>query len=158
MERKLILIPLLFIAIEMMAETSLIVQPLSGQEQENALSQIGYVKVTQDSLFIFSKGDFLLSKIAINNVHHIRYSETDEGTGIDEVLTEADCRVYPNPTIDNLVIEHANCEKAYIFDLNGNLMLAAPVNSEHTLVNVANLPLGEYVLLLNNQTFKFIKQ
>ena len=39
------------------AETALIIQPLTGNEQANALAQIGYVKVTPDSLFVFSHGD-----------------------------------------------------------------------------------------------------
>ena len=158
MKRKLIIIPLLFVAIAMIAETSLIIQPLNGEEQTNALAQIGYVKVIQDSLSVFSYSDVLLSKIAIKDVRHIRYGEPNDVMGIDDVQATATCRVYPNPTMDKLIIENANCEKVYIFDLNGHLLLTTPVDGERTSINVTSLPQGDYLLLLSNQTIKFIKQ
>ena len=113
MKRRLIVIPLLFVAIAMMAEMSLIIKPLSGEELANALEKIGYVKVTRDSLFVFSHSDFMLSKIAIKDVRHIRYGEAEQ-VGIDEVQANTTCRVYPNPTQDILIIDNANCEKVYV--------------------------------------------
>ena len=158
MKRKLIILSLLFVAIAAKAETSLIIQPLTGNEQANALAQIGYVKVTQDSLFVFSHSDYLLSKIAIKDVRHIRYGEPNEATSIDDVQTSTTCRVYPNPTQDMLIIDNANCDKAYIFDLKGRLLQTTSISGEHTSINVTSLPQGDYLLLLNNQTIKFIKQ
>ena len=158
MKRKTFLISLLFVAIAAMAETALIIQPLNGNEQANALAQVGYVKVTPDSLFVFSHGDFLLSKAAIKDIRHIRYGEPSEQQGIDDVQVTTTCRVYPNPTMDRLIIENANCEKAYIFDLNGRLLQTTSIVGEHTAINVTSLPQGDYLLLLNNQTIKFIKQ
>lgn len=159
MKRKLFILSLLFVAIAAMAETSLIIQPLTGQEQANAFAQVGYVKVTQDSLSVFSHSDFLLSKIAIKDVRHIRYGEPNNvATSIDDVQSATTCRVYPNPTQDMLIIDNANCEKAYIFDLNGRLLQTTPISEERTSINVTSLPQGDYLLLLNNQTVKFIKQ
>jgi len=158
MKRKLIIISLLLVAIVTVAETSLIIKPLTGEEQANVLEKIGYVKVTQDSLFVFSHGDFLLSKIAIKDVRHIRYGEPQESTSIDNVQASTTCSVYPNPTQDMLIIDNANCEKVYIFDLNGRLLQTTPIDGEHTSINVTGLPQGDYLLLLNNQTIKFIKQ
>ena len=149
---------MLFVTIAAIAETSLIIQPLTGTEQANALAQIGYVKVTQDSLFVFSHGDFLLSKVAIKEVRQIRYGEPNEQQGIDDIQVTTTCRVYPTPTMDRLIIENATCEKVYICDLNGRLLQTTPINGEHTSINVTSLPKGDYLLLLNNQTIKFIKQ
>lgn len=157
MKRKLIFIPLLFVAIAMMAETSLIIQPLTGEEQANALAKIGYVKMTPDSLFVFNHSDFLLSKMAIKDVRHIRYGEPNDDTNIDNIQVTNTCRVYPNPTHDMLIIDNANSEKAYIFDLNGHLLQTTPLNGEHSIINVTSLPQGDYLLLLNNQTIKFLK-
>ena len=158
MKRKTLLTLTLFIAITMMAETALIIKPLSGNEQTNALAKIGCVKVTQDSLFVYSHSDFLLSKIAIKDVRHIRYGAQNDATSFENLHTTTTCRVYPNPTMDRLIIDNANCKKAYIFDLNGRLMQTTQIDSEHTLINVTSLPHGDYLLLLNNQTIKFIKQ
>jgi len=149
---------MLFVTLATTAETSLIIQPLTGDEQANTLAQIGYVKVTQDSLLVFSHSDFLLSKLAIKDVRHICYGEPNEPQSIEDVQTTTTCRVYPNPTQDMLIIENANCEKAYIFDLNGQLLQSISLRGEHTSINVTSLPQGDYLLLLNNQTIKFIKQ
>ena len=139
------------------AETALIIQPLNGDEQANALAQIGYVKVTPDSLFVFSHGDFLLSKAAIKDIRHIRYGEPDEQQGIEDVQSATTCRVYPNPTQDRVVIENAEGEKVYIFDINGRLLQTANLQDGNATLNVSPLPQGEYLLLLNTQTVKFIK-
>ena len=139
------------------AETALIIQPLTGDEQANALAQIGYVKVTPDSLFVFSHGDLLLSKAAIKNIRHICYGEPNESTGIDDVQSATTCRVYPNPTQDRLVIKNAEGEKVYIFDINGRLLQTANLQNGNATLNVSPLPQGEYLLLLNTQTVKFIK-
>ena len=149
---------MLLVAITATAEISLIIKPLTGNEQTNALTQIGYVKVTPDSLSVFSHGGFMLSKTAIKDVRHIRYGEPSTATSVDDVQAATTCRVYPNPTQDMLIIDNANCEKAYIFDLKGQLLQTTPIDSEHTLINVTSLPQGDYLLLLNNQTVKFIKQ
>ncbi len=140
------------------AETALIIQPLIGNEQANALAQIGYVKVTPDSLFVFSHGDYLLSKAAIKDIRHIRYGEPNQPTSIDDVQSATTCLVYPNPTQDRLVIENAQGEKVYIFDINGRLLQTANLQDGNATLNVSPLPQGEYLLLLNTQTIKFIKQ
>ena len=157
MKRKTFFISLLFVAIAAMAETSLIIQPLNGQERTNVLAQIGYVKVTPDSLFVFSHSDFLLSKVAIKDVRYIRYGEPNEATNMDDVHAATTCRVYPNPTQDRLVIENAEGEKVYIFDINGRLLQTANLQDGNATLNVSPLPQGEYLLLLNTQTVKFIK-
>lgn len=156
-KQKIILISLLFVAVAAMAETSLIIKPLSGEERANALSQIGYVKVTPDSLFVYSHGDVLLGKEAIKNIRHIRYGEPNKQEGIDDVNVTT-CRIYPNPTQDMLVIDNAGCDKAFIFDLNGHLLQSVAIDGDHATINVTSLSQGDYILLLNTQTFKFIKQ
>lgn len=154
--KKILLTPLLFVAIAAMAETALIVQPLSGDEQTQALSIVGYVKVTSDSLFVYSHNNMLLGKNAIKDIRQIRYGELTEATSIDNVNITT-CRVYPNPTQDMLVIDNANTDKALIFDLNGRLLQSIAINGDRATINVTALPQGDYILLLNTQTYKFIK-
>ena len=52
MKQKIFLMLLLFVAASTMAETSLVIKLLTGDEQVSALAKIGYVKVTKDSLFV----------------------------------------------------------------------------------------------------------
>ena len=157
MKKQFIFFLFFFAAIAAVAETSLIIQPLTGQEQANALAQIGYVKVTPDSLFVYSHSDLVLGKNAIKDIRHIRYGEANDQEGIDNVNVST-CRIYPNPTQDMLIISGSNAGNALIFDLNGHLLQSVALYGETATINVTSLPKGEYILLLNTQTFKFIKQ
>ena len=80
MKRKLIFIPLLFVAIAMMAETALIIKPLTGKEQSEKLSQIGYVKMKDGFVMVYSKDNALLTKTAIADIRHLRYGEYAQDT------------------------------------------------------------------------------
>ena len=155
--RLILLVCIILTVNSIFAETSLIVQPLTGNEQAQALSTIGYVKVKSDSLFIYSHGDILLGKNAIKDIRHIRYGEPTEVTSIDNVNVST-CRIYPNPTQDMLIIDNSDADKAFIFDLNGRLLQTTLLYGEKATINVTALPQGDYILLLNTQTFKFIKQ
>ena len=157
MKQIILLLPMLFFAIVAMAEISLIVQPLTGAEQVKALSAIGYVKVTNDSIFVYSHSDMLLGKNAIKDVRHIRYGEPSTSTDIEDVNVHT-CRIYPNPAQNLLIVDNVNAEKAIIFDLNGRLLQSIALIGEKATIDVTALPRGEYILLLNTQSFKFIKQ
>lgn len=78
MKRKFIILPLLLVALAAIAETALIIQPLTGEEQINTITQIGYVKVNNDSLYIYSQYDCLLSKNAIRDIRYIYYGDKAE--------------------------------------------------------------------------------
>lgn len=78
MKRKIIFITLLLVTLAAIAETALIIQPLTGEEQVNTLAQIGYIKVKSDSLYIYSQDDFLLSKNAVRDIRYIYYGDKTE--------------------------------------------------------------------------------
>ena len=161
MKQKTLLFLLLFGTMTTSAETSLIIQPLTGEAQVKALAQIGYIKQTPESLFIYSHADFLLGKAAIKDIRYIRYGERSAiTTGGDENNASATpiCRIYPNPTQDMLIIEHAEAGSAHIFDLSGRLLQTANLQDGTTTIHVNDLPEGEYLLLINTQTYKFLKQ
>lgn len=158
MKRKLIIPCLLFVAIAAMAQTSLIVKPLTGEEQSTALSTIGYIKMTPESLLVYSYGDVLLFQTAIKDINYLHFGSSEVATSFENVQVTTSCRVYPNPTQDMLTIDNANCDKAYIFDISGRLLQTTSVEGDHSSINVNSLPSGEYLLFLGNQTVKFLKQ
>lgn len=157
MNRKTILFSLLFVATAVMAGTTLVIKPLSGNEHAEALSQIGHLKMTQDSLCVYSHSGFLLGKNAIKDISYIRF-DGQEADAIENTEATATCRVYPNPTQDMLIIDNADSRVAHVFDLNGRLLQSVSLQEEKTTINVSSLPRGEYLLLLNTKTYKFIKQ
>ncbi len=159
MKRKTLFLFFLSAIISAMAETSLIIKPLAGSEHTKALAQIGYVKVTQDSLFVRSHTGNLFSKHAIKDIRHIRYGELGSTPTSEAVRTEPPaCRVYPNPAQDMLIIDNAGCETAHVFDLNGHLLWSVRLHGVKANIDVSTLPVGEYLLLINSQTYKFIKR
>ena len=56
-------------------------------------------------------------------------------------------RVYPNPTTDELVIEHAATGSAIkLLNMMGQVLYGGIVNSEHFVVSTRNLVSGMYIL------------
>jgi len=158
MKQKLFLLSALFVCALAMAETSLVVYPMTEQEQATALSSIGHIKLRDDSMFIFSKTDVLLGQNRLSEVRKVTYE--DRGV-IPAQLAEnkpSSILVYPNPTQEALVIKNANCKVARIFNMNGQLLISAPLYDGSALVNVSSLSKGTYLLQLNTELVKFIKQ
>ena len=150
---------LLLANIAAMADHSLIINPIVGEEYNEMLSNIGYIKMTTDTLAVYSHTGVILSKNAIKDIQHIRYNkDLTYQSSIETSPNATLCRIYPNPTQDMLIIEHAGCEKAHIFDLSGRLLQTITITGEQTTVDVSYLPHGEYLILLNSQMAKFIKQ
>lgn len=75
------------------------------------------------------------------------------GVGVDKV-TAADIKVYPNPARTNMTIslpESISGGTIEIYDMLGNKVIVDNVNGNETEVNVANLPVGKYVLRFIDQ-------
>ncbi len=68
-------------------------------------------------------------------------------------------KIYPNPAKNILKIESSlnKFGKVKLFDLNGILILQKELNYSNTL-NISDLTDGIYLLRIENQTFKIIKQ
>ncbi|WNB18466.1 T9SS type A sorting domain-containing protein [Marivirga arenosa] len=69
--------------------------------------------------------------------------------------------VYPNPVFQNLKIFHTgNSNQIYLYDLNGKLILEAPIQNKITTINVQHLRSGLYFIRLegNNEIKRFVKE
>jgi len=157
MKQKLLLVVALLVGLQVFAETSLVVYPLSEAEQATALSTIGYVKLRNDSMFLYSKADFLLGSNRLSEVRKVTYEDRSVDA-IEEVKTSSSILVYPNPTHDALMIKNADCDKVCVFNMNGQLLITAPLYDGCATLNVSSLADGTYLLQLNTELVKFIKQ
>ena len=64
----------------------------------------------------------------------------------------------PNPVKDKLTLTLPNAENEIkIFDLQGKLMLQQNVGVSAE-INVSMLPIGTYVLVVNGESYKFVKE
>lgn len=71
-------------------------------------------------------------------------------TGVDE-FSQANVRAYPNPTRDAVFIEwekDTNEVEVKVFDLIGNEVLVKHLTKQQNQLNTADLPKGQYILLI----------
>jgi len=157
MKQKLILFAAMLISSFAFAETSLVVYPLSEAEQTTALASIGYVKLQDGSMFIYSKENVLLGQNQLSEVRKVIF-EDRVADAIEEVQASSSILVYPNPAHDALMIKNADCDKIRVFNMNGQLLITAPLYDGCASINVSSLSQGTYLLQLNTELVKFIKQ
>ncbi len=138
---------------------SLVILPLSGEEQIQTISQIGQMIFRHDSIFLYSKNGDLLEKSKVKDIQNIHYRLTDVVTRVETTKTSNSVRIFPNPTHNMIIVRAPSAKNAYIFDLNGTLLQKRALdNSEDNVIDVRQLPKGEYILLIDTTTFKFLKQ
>jgi len=157
MKQKLLLAVALLVGLQVFAETSLVVYPMSEAEQATALFTIGYVKLRNDSMFLYSKADFLLGSNRLSEVRKVTYEDRSVDA-IEEVQSYSSFMVYPNPTQGVLIVKNANCDVARVFSLHGQILITASLYEGGGTINVSSLPMGTYLLQLNTELVKFIKQ
>ncbi|MBQ3733388.1 MAG: T9SS type A sorting domain-containing protein [Bacteroidales bacterium] len=107
-----------------------------------------------------------VNKISYSQYYLIPRTGADIGTGLTQYLTENDVVVYPNPVADQLTVslrtDAFRVSEMAIYDLNGKLVMAQPVEDNQISVNATRLATGNYFLRLsdgkNSVTTKFVKR
>jgi hypothetical protein len=162
MKRILVVLGVLAFVGSAMAEPSLVVKPLVGTECISALSTVGKLVYSGDSLYVYDKSQTVVFKDLLLNVKHIRFSDEQPSTPTDVENTQSDntlkVKVYPNPTQDILMVENAQGDMLRLYTMDGRLLETQPLTNGSAEVNMANLPTGNYLLLSGNQSFQVIKQ
>ena len=145
-----------------MAEPSLVVKPLVGTECISALSTVGKLVYSGDSLYVYDKSQTVVFKDLLLNVKHIRFSDEQPSTPTDVENNQSDntlkVKVYPNPTQDILMVENAQGDMLRLYTMDGRLLETQLLINGSAQVNMTNLPTGNYLLLSGNQSFQVIKQ
>ena len=98
------------------------------------------------------KGEFTLD---INGIW-LHYGAVSLGV---ESVTNNSVGVYPNPTQD--VLQIVGCEAgavATLFDLQGRALTATRLANEQGSIDISALPVGNYILRINDTTIKVIKK
>jgi hypothetical protein len=159
MKRKLLIIPMLFIAIAMMAEKALTIIPLSGADEQHAVSLIGQIRFTGDVMYLYDATDSELGHTPLSEIGKIVFCEKSEiPTSMDNVHSSS-VQVFPNPTHDYLIVQGLESnQSARVFSLNGQLISTTPISTTETKINVSDLPNGSYLLQVGAEIVKFIKK
>ncbi len=92
--------------------------------------------------------------------------EISSSAGIEVKGIELSCSVYPNPTVNTLILsvdDDLNSNLTYqLFDANGRMIAGNPVSEEKTAIDMSDLVPASYFLKVNRdnkeiKTFKIIK-
>lgn len=102
---------------------------------------------------ISSDGD-VISKERISDIRSIIFLSDHTGTTDIMDIPKYNIRIYPNPVQETLFIESANETNYKIYNIEGRCLMSGEGNA----INISSLTKGTYILLINNNTFKFIKQ
>lgn len=80
-------------------------------------------------------------------------------TGIAET-TAGDIRLYPNPAVDQLTIERqkTTATTAVVYSLVGEQVAQFPVSGTSASFDISRLTSGVYLLSVDQQRIKFVKQ
>ena len=159
MKTKLLtLFVVMLVAVRASAATHLKVEPLDGLERAEAISQIGYIKYTSDRLYIYSHTDELLHSAAFADTRKLMFGEVKDIPTSMENASASTIHVYPNPTQDALCLDNTQDETIKIVTLQGQVVETFHAQGGTTVIPVANLQAGTYLLLINSEIVKFIKQ
>ena len=73
--------------------------------------------------------------------------------------SEPSLHVYPNPASDfvDVFVGEGNCQ-AEIIDMNGRVVMSVSLNNTINRIAINNLPNGTYILRVNGESRKFVKQ
>lgn len=155
MDKKIILLPLLLMAVMAFAETNLSIVPISGAEQQYAVKLIGKIQFSDNIMYLYDKSDVELGHTAVAQIDKILFNE------IPTSLNDADTavRIYPNPATESIIISGITGNQTVrIFDLQGKLVSSFKTNDgNQTAIPVIGLQNGTYLLQVGAEIIKFIK-
>lgn len=73
-------------------------------------------------------------------------------------LTKKNTEVYPNPFINELIIETDDTQVVEVYNLAGQKVAQATTKKGRNVLQLSSLKQGVYILKANNQTYKVIKK
>ena len=148
--RKFALFLLLVWAGSMYA-TDLRIESLHGEARNFALSSIGKIVFEGNMLkLVDNSGEVLVSQ-RVADISKITFKDASSFLSVPQ----ADIKIYPNPASDMVMIDGLDQPaKITLFTISGQI-----IKSEvGTQLQVSDVPHGDYLLLVNNQVVKLIKQ
>jgi hypothetical protein len=102
-------------------------------------------KVVVDGVDVGPVESYTFRSVNSDHTIHVQFS----GLGMDDNTT-LDLKVYPNPAHDRINIQCQNMKQVSIFNLLGIQIERKDVNDDYTIISTCNLPLGTYILKVEN--------
>lgn len=100
---------------------------------------------------------FDFNPVVITNTALIRITELN--SSLRNVASTSNLKVYPNPASDVLTVESVQTATGNIsiYNLQGQLVMQQPADSDKTtIIDIAQLNPGIYILVIGNESVKFV--
>jgi len=155
MMKKIIFLGLALLAAGqlMVAQTfNMIAVSADGKETTCAVSAVQKVVFENNTMTVKTNdGD-------VTNISCIKFSEQGGGDGIINVKSESSIFVFPNPVSETLTVSGVKKDAIIqLYNLSGALLQTVISQENATNINVSNLQQGIYLLRVDAQVIKFIK-
>ena len=144
---------------------NLYVLPTNSAKISYSISGIKDITFANRNIYIAKSADTVqLSLANLQYLSFIDYRDVSiaENNDVDGI------KLYPNPTIDYLVLRLENIEikentKYELYDINGKILEQSDIQSNNTIVHIADFPSALYVLKIVEadkeiKSFKIIKK
>lgn len=129
--------------------------PISAEKASTVNDQTIHSIVLHNGwLYLMSPDGDVIIRERISDIRSIVFPTNHSGTTDIIDVPEENIRIYPNPVQESLFIESAGDTTYKIYDIDGSCLMSGEGNT----INVSSLMKGTYLLQINNNTFKFIKQ
>jgi len=128
-----------------------------GNKQEFSLTTLQKISFSSNNL-VLNYANTTFTSIAITDIRKITMV-TGAAAVKSPQADESKISVFFNTSDDQINIKNApeKTAKAYVYRMDGVLVLNTEVSSSNNLVNASSLANGLYLLKINNQVFKFKK-
>lgn len=136
---------------------NLVVRTKDGRENARELGSIRKLTFPGNALLLtFNSGPAETFSLPV--VAKLFFSFT---TGTANMLLQSTpLSIYPNPAGNRLYIQNIpeGPSTVFIYRIDGVMILQKTITGQHEPVSISNLTPGIYILKVNNQALKFIKQ
>ena len=148
----------LAIGLQVRAEMSLVVRPMTDTDKIIVLQKIGKLVYSGDSLLVYDNEAVLVYGDLLENVKHVRYSDEEPQTPVETQYIASQIVVYPNPTADVLYIDNAEVGEVRLYSTDGRLLQVVEAHDGRVAVDMSAYPAGKYVLFCSGEVFSVIKK
>lgn len=146
---------LCFITYSAMAQSGVVVQYTTNQEQAFILNDQGKIYFSGSNLMI-AQSNGRTQTIAISDIRKL-YFQTNLSIS-EDITVDNNIILYPNPAKDQIKLSNIKAHTLIsVYSMDGKLLINQ-FSSPDQIINVGNLQKGLYIVKVNGETFKLIKQ
>ncbi len=141
------------------AQTPIKVTLLDNTEQTYDVDASGKFWYNSNNLVINVNSAAAAVTIPLATIRKITFTNGNT-TGVNDVVNpKASISIYPNPASNYFDIKSSEKTKldVRVFNTNGKMVLS-DIYQNDSRVDIAQLSAGVYIVVINNQSFKIVKQ